>query len=451
MSGPEREPGDDTEDEIDVDDLPPLATGSPEAPIPIRVAVDNAWRDDLDMTVLAGGISKPKSSQRNAILALSRCPDWAGVVSYDSFRDRVRISLPPWSSLEAPAESHDTWTDTDTTRLEVWLERELGVAFSRDKCEAAISAHAESRARHAVREFLDALKWDGVPRVDGLFHSYFGAEASDYTRAVSTSFMVGAVARVMRPGCQLDTLPILEGDQGIGKSSAVRALAGEWFSDSTIDFGSKDSYQQLLGVWIYELSELDALNRRDVARVKAFISAPSDRYRPSYGRRVIDVPRQLAFIGTTNADRYLSDDTGARRFLPIKCGTIDLASIKRDRPQLWAEAFHRFRKGEQWHLTAARALDAAAVQEERRIPDPWEENVEAWLKGRIDGAKPVTVTDVLNGLDIAPCDHDKFRAMRVSSSLKILGWEHHRVMVDGERRWRWFPPDHPDRLSGWFD
>ena len=435
----EREPGDDTEEIAQEEPAKPAP--APQPVTEIRVAVDNAWRDDLDTTTLAGGIEKPKSSQRNAILALSRCPDWAGVISYDSFRDRVRISAPPWSSLEAPAESHDTWTDTDTTRLEVWLERELGVAFSRDKCEAAITTHAESHARHAVREFLDAIKWDGAPRVDGLFHSYFGAEASDYTRAVSTSFMVGAVARVMCPGCQLDTLPILEGAQGIGKSSAVRALAGEWFSDSTIDFGSKDSYQQLLGVWIYELSELDALNRRDVARVKAFISAPSDRYRPSYGRRVIDVPRQLAFVGTTNADRYLSDDTGARRFLPIKCGGIDLVTLKRDRNQLWAEAVHRFRRGEQWHLTAARALDAAEEQEERRIHDPWEENVDRWLNGRIDKTKPVTTTDVLNGLEIEPRDHDKFRAVRVASSLKILGWKRCRVMVDGARHWRWFPPD----------
>ncbi len=404
-----------------------------------------AWRSELEMKWSAVDKAfRPDGSEHNAVLCLLKHPDWKGVIVYDAFRDRVTLTRPaPWAALEAPQERKDAWTDTDTMRLVVWLKRELKVTFTREKCEGALAVVAEVNQKHAVREHLNGLAWDGRPRIDGLFHLYFGAEANDYTRAASISFLIGAVARIMTPGCQLDTLPILEGPQGLGKSSACRILAGEWFSDSAIDFGTKDSYQQLPGVWLYELSELDALNRRDVARVKAFVSGRFDRYRPSYGRRTVDVPRQVAFVGTTNADAYLPDDTGNRRFNPIKCTRIDIEALRRDRAQLWAEAVRRFNDGEAWHFGAATANLAALEQEDRRLPDPWEASVATWLRGRIRSQDPVTTTDVLSGLEIEIARHDRFSAMRVASVLRALGWERKRVMIDNVRTYRFFPPGAP--------
>jgi putative DNA primase/helicase len=406
---------------------------------------DQSWKANLACTFDKDGNPKgPKPSVENAFVCLTQSPDWKGTLVYDAFRDRVIFTRrAPWAH-EAGNVDHAYWTDSDTHRLGVWLERELGVAVSREKCEAALSLAVETQARHVVREYLEAETWDGVSRVDLLFSKYFGAEATPYVRSVSIAFCIGSVARVMRPGCQLDTLPILEGEQGIGKSSGVRVLAGEWFSDTTIDFGTKDSYQQLWGVWIYELSELDALNRRDVARVKAFISAPSDRYRPSYGRRQIDAPRQVSFIGTTNADAYLSDDTGARRFLPVRCGTIDLEGLKGDRAQIWAEALFRFKAGEAWHLTGIAAQAAAEEQEARRIADPWETSIVDWLDGRTDPNRPVTTSEVLRGIGFEKStDHDKFRSMRVAGVLRRCGWTRRRLRTEGGRSYLYHSPKEP--------
>ncbi len=286
--------------------------------------------------------------------------------------------MPPWTSLDAPTSAHEAWTDSDTSRLMNWFANEGVPKMTSDVCERAVTIAAEANERHAVRDYLRSLAWDGRPRVDGLCHAYLGAEATDYTRAVSISWLVGAVARVMNPGAQHDS----PDSNGAARIFSVQILAGPHFSDSTIDFGSKDSFQALPGVWLYELSELDALNRRDVQRVKAFISSRSDRYRPSYGKRAIDVPRQVSFVGTTNATTYLNDDTGARRFLPIRTSRIALDALTRDRDQLWAEAVKRFDDGEPWHISGRVVSAAQDEQEARRITDPWEEKVESWLAHR---------------------------------------------------------------------
>jgi putative DNA primase/helicase len=409
--------------------------------------IDQSWRDGLSCSFDKDGRERVKASVENAFLCMTRHPDWKGGLVYDAFRDRILFSRrAPWT-FEASNVLHDVWLDSDTHRMGVWLERELGIAFSREKCEAALTLCVETNSRHVVRDWLEAETWDGKPRVDALFSRYFGAEESDYVRSVSISFCIGSVARIMRPGCQLDTLPILEGDQGIGKSSGIRGLGGEWFSDTALDFGDKDSYQQLRGVWIYELSELDALNRKDVARVKAFISAPSDRYRPSYGRRVVDFPRQVAFIGTVNprgGGEYLSDDTGNRRFLPVLCGIIDVPALRADRAQLWAEALVRFKMGEAWHLTGDAARTAAEEQDQRRIVDPWESHVETFLAGRTDPDRPVSVTEVLTGLGLEhDHDHDKFRATRAAAALRAAGWIRHRVRIDGVRSYLYHSPRRP--------
>ena len=216
----------------------------------------------------------------------------------------------------------------------------------------------------------------------------------------------------------------------------MRVLAGpKWFSDSELELGDKDGYQALVGVWIYELGELHALGKRDVARVKAFVSAPADRYRPSYGRRSILVPRQTVFVGTTNASQYLGDETGGRRFNPIKCGRIDLAKLTQDRDQLWAEARHRFDKGEAWHMTGALAKVAAEEQEERFVRDPWEERVAAWLANPEREDVGVTTADVLAALHVDTGKQGKTEAMRVAAILRRLGWTRRQERVGDDRRY----------------
>jgi putative DNA primase/helicase len=205
-----------------------------------------------------------------------------------------------------------------------------------------------------------------------------------FVRQAGRRWFLSAVARVYRPGCKADCAVILEGPQGAGKSSALAALVPdpEWFADDIADLGCKDSAQDLRGKWIIELGELSAMRRAEVERTKAFMSRAVDHYRPSYGRRSQDFPRQCVFAGTTNADAYLGDETGNRRFWPVKVGTIRLGALREVRDQLWGEAVAAFEAGEKWWLDAEVEAAAAEEQGERRIVDPWEERVLQHAVGR---------------------------------------------------------------------
>ena len=170
------------------------------------------------------------------------------------------------------------------------------------------------------------------------FSYFLGVPDSPFVRAVGAKWMISAVARIFKPGCKADCALILEGLQGLGKSTAARVIADPWFSDEIAEFGSKDAAMQLSGVWVIELAELDSMNRAGVDVVKSFISRSNDRFRPPYGRRVTEVRRQCVFVGTVNGNDYLKDETGGRRFWPVQCESIDIDALRRNRTQLWAEA-----------------------------------------------------------------------------------------------------------------
>ncbi len=210
-------------------------------------------------------------------------------------------------------------------------------------------------------------------------------------RAVWKCFLISAVARVYEPGCKADHVPIIEGPQGIWKSSAVEALASPWFTDELADLGSKDAAMQTHAAWIIEVAELDSMGKPEVSKIKAFISRTVDRFRPPYGRRVIEAPRQCVFVGTTNSSEYLKDATGARRFWPVKAGKIDLAAIKRDRDQLWAEAVTLHKEGVVWWPDANTTRLAEVEQAARLVPHPWLENIEKHIEGKDE----TSVADIL--------------------------------------------------------
>jgi predicted P-loop ATPase len=211
----------------------------------------------------------------------------------------------------------------------------------------AVQSVAYEQRFHPILRWLEGLQWDGTPRLDKWLSAYLGTPNTPLTRAIGRKFLISAVARVYKPGCKVDHMLIPEGKQGAQKSKALRALVGDdWFTDQLSDLGTKDASQDLRGTWVIELSELAAMQGREIERVKGYVSRQIDRYRPSYGRRAIDVPRQCVFIGTTNDDEYLPDSTGNRRFWPITCTTIDVDAIAHDRAQLWAEAVAAYHAGE---------------------------------------------------------------------------------------------------------
>jgi predicted P-loop ATPase len=211
---------------------------------------------------------------------------------------------------------------------------------------------------------------------------YLGAAETPYAQAVGPRWLISAVARIYRPGCKADCVLILEGPQGGRKSSALKMLAEPWFADRLSDLGSKDAAMETRGVWIIEVAELDSMSRTEVSTIKAFMSRTHDRFRPPYGKRLVDLARQCVFAGSINPEGgYLKDATGGRRFWPVACGTIDLDALKSDRNQLWAEARERFRRGDPWWLET-RQLDelAAEQQAERYQGDAWEDIIAEWLE-----------------------------------------------------------------------
>ena len=292
------------------------------------------------------------------------------------------LARPPYDPDAAPFKPR-SWTPTNDALTTEWLQLR-GIPVGLEIAQQATEAVAQEAKFHPIRKYFGRLHWDGKPRIENFASKYLGAEDTDYAAVVSRCILISAVARVMRPGCKADLMMVIEGNQGIGKSSALAALGGQWHTDELADLGSKDAAMQSRGAWIIEISELDAMSRTEVSRIKAFVSRTTDRFRPPYGRRVIESPRRCIFIGTTNADTYLKDETGARRFLPIKAGKIDIAAIKRDRDQLWAEALARFEKGEAWWLTSAEAQYAAHEQAARYVEDPWQPTIENYLRGRTE-------------------------------------------------------------------
>ena len=211
--------------------------------------------------------------------------------------------------------------------------------------------------------------------------TYLGAEESFYVEKIGKMMLVAMVARIFEPGCQVDYMPILEGGQGLRKSSACRALAGaEWFSDALPDIHSKDASVHVRGKWLVEIAELSAIGRAESEHLKAFITRREERYRPPYGRIEVRELRQCLYIGTTNATTYLRDETGARRFWPVKVGRIDLGKLRRDRDQLFAEAVLCYQAGDPWWPDEAFEAEHVRPQQDARFEtDPWEETIVAHL------------------------------------------------------------------------
>ena len=286
----------------------------------------------------------------------------------------------PWDQLK------DGWNDSDNAALKVYLSNTYGL-YSPTKTKDAVLAVAAEKAYHPIKEYLEELPaWDGIPRVETLFIDYFGAADTTYTRAVSRKSMVAAVARIYHPGTKFDSVPILNGPQGIGKSTFFAKLAGEWFSDSLTltDMRDKAGPEKLQGYWILELGELAGMRKADVETVKSFISRVDDKYRASYGVSVESHPRQCVIVGSTNAESgFLRDITGNRRFWPIPVSGSSRKKAwqitKDEVAQIWAETLVLYRRGEKLYLEGEDAVLAVAEQADAMETDEREGLVRQYL------------------------------------------------------------------------
>jgi len=367
-----------------------------------------------------------KNSPHNVRVALRQL---GVVVRYDQFKGRNQVAgIPEWPDSELD--------DAAMNRLRMLVDERFGLLVPEATFRQTVEDVARQNAFHPVRDYLDGLQWDGTPRLDSWLTTYAQAQDSEFVRAVAAIVLIAAVRRVRQPGVKFDTMLVLEGGQGSSKSSLLATLATqrEWFNDNApLAASAREAMEQLQGRWIVEIAELADMTRRQVEDVKAFLSRSTDRARAAYARYVTDVARQCILVGTTNNEQYLRDETGNRRFWPVKVGTIDLEALARDRDQLWAEAAAREARGESITLPEHLWEAARAEQNQRLVTTPVHEVLADALDG-IEGR--VAKCQVYRALNLAD-DVVRQRAVGpdVNAAMTRLGWR--------PTRFRQTPTDNP--------
>lgn len=387
---------------------------------------------------------RPVPSLANAMLILAMDPVLAGCLGYDEFRGQAFLLRPPPvanpGDAPAPGPYPRVWTRADVANIAAYVQRTHCGRMRREVVEDAMEAEAERNRFHPIRDYLASLRWDGTARIDEWLPAAFGAPSNPYTRAIGAKLLIAAVRRVRQPGVKFDHVPVAQGGQGLGKSTTWAALCSpEWFSDAMPDnLSDKDAAMALRGVWFLEMAELTQLLASEAEAVKAFITRAVDRYRPPYGRQVIEVPRQGILVGTTNAEEWLRDATGNRRFWPFDCTKADAAWVRANRDQLWAEAAHREAAGEaHWLEDEVAREEAQASQEDRMVEDPWFQTIVRYLNG---GGMPLSRTTapelLTHAIEMPKPQQNRAAQMRVTAILTRLGWKAKR---DATGRW-WEPP-----------
>ena len=343
------------------------------------------WTKKLKLTE-KGAIA---SCIENVVVILNGDPSLTGRVAFDQMANNiVALDRLPWRSVTGSSQ----WVDSDDAALRYYLEKKYGVT-GKDKIFDAVNVVALQNAFHPVKDYLEGCEWDGVKRVETLLVDYMGADDSEYTRTVTRKVMAAAVARIFRPGCKFDHMLTLRGAQGLGKSSFIGLLGGQWFSDTLTTVQGKEALEQIQGVWIMEVGELAGMRKAEVEAIKLFLSKRSDRFRPAYGRRLQEFPRQCIFIGSTNESQFLRDATGNRRFWVVDTPNdppkdfwdeLTPETIR----QVWAEAVAIYKAGEPLYLSKAMEKVAREVQETYEEENPQAGIVAAYLERKLPVAWP---------------------------------------------------------------
>lgn len=405
----------------------------------------------------------PLAIRENVVMALDGVPerglpgieDVQGLIAFNEFSNNVvKLGPTPWGT---PA---GTWWEEDELLMGDWLCRHHGLpSMPRGTLEEAVRMVAFRHRFHPVRAQYEGLRghWDGVPRLETWLRICCLEEdewddrdpLQRYLARVGKWLLMAMVARIMTPGCKFDYMVILEGAQGVGKSSLARVLGGEYYADSPLNIGDKDALQNMQGVAVYEIGELDSMSRSEVTRVKAFISSQTDRFRATFDRRPKDYPRQCVFLGTTNEDHYLTDPTGNRRFWPVRVTRhVDLQWLRENREQMLAEALHRLDAGERFHPNQVEARELFEPQQrERAVENAIESAIGRYLYddnqpvhvGREKGTMvtEISLVELLSriGIGIEKLGPGRHHEKQAAAALRKLGWAEGRgkAIADGTR------------------
>ncbi len=369
----------------------------------------------------------PNANELNVLKFLKSDSPWSGHIWYDTFRRRQFTDIKNGIKEE--------WTDSHDIDLLIHLQ---GHGLPRAKLttvQHAVDKYTQLNLRNEPRDWMDSLTWDGQPRIADFFMDCMGAERTEdnsYIGSAGHNFWVSLAARIYAPGCQLYNMVVIEGSQGIGKTSALKLIGGPWYTEAIESIEKKDFFMTISGKLLVEISELESFRPAEVTRIKQIISNTADCFRDPYTRRPIDHPRSCVFVGTTNEETYLRDATGGRRFWPLRCGKINLPKIENTRNQLFAEAVWAFKSGEGWHfMPEKQTLDA---QESRREEDTMEDT----LRDKLSFNTPVSMEEIRLMLGITPEHFDRRLQLRVGNSMRQIGYIK-KVSRNGDKlQKKWF-------------
>ncbi|MDG9966946.1 PriCT-2 domain-containing protein [Achromobacter mucicolens] len=423
-----QEPADLVARDFEVVEAPCAADGRPERPLP------NFERNDH------GRILATIENVTKALAAPWVC---GFEIAFDTFKDELvvaSVDTTDWRGM----------TDADLVGMRIVLERGGFKPVGRELIRDAVGYVADQRRIDSAQVWLKGQAWDGVPRVDRFLVDYMGAEDSTYTRAVSRYLWTGLAGRVLEPGVKADGVPIFEGEQGLGKSSAVAALvpAPEFYAEISFNDKPDDLARKMRGTLVAEIGELSGLHTKELETIKAFVTRTHESWTPKFKEFKTTFARRLLFIGTTNQRELLADETGNRRWLPVRTTAVDLTGIKVDRLQLWAEGAALFAQGGVAYDQANKLADQA--REHYRKIDGWETAIEGWLEASADfdegvgqsggarwASKFTTIQVAVGALNLHARDLNPFVQKRISAILRGFGFESKTVKICGKAVWGW--------------
>ena len=346
---------------------------------------DLEWLKDLSISQSSGLLEK---TINNALLILQNDEAFKNKLVYDRFSNRFLIKEKmPWGRDEELYPK--LWNDSDDAELRGYFEKAYKGFKSISAINDALAILKNRNSINVAKDYFEGLIWDGKNRLDTLLIDYLGAEDNEYVRQVTRKSLTAVVARaITERAIKFDNMVILTGKQGIGKSTLLSKLAGDWFTDNIVDFNSKDTLLLLQNCIIAEVPELQGFNKADSNRLKQFLGQKTDKYRAPYDRREEEHPRHCVFFGTTNDDEFLRDSTGNRRYWPVEVGKNNSSKnvfkdLDSEKDQIWAEAVVRFRAGERLYIEGDVLKVAEEEQKSRLIIDPWESIIAEYLSRKI--------------------------------------------------------------------
>lgn len=325
-----------------------------------------------------------KATIPNVEIILRNDPNLKGKLAFNEFTKQIEcLGSVPWHKTNQIRQ----WEDGDDSSLRSYVEKVYGIHHTGKTKDAIISVSIQN-GHHPVRDYLNNLAWDGKSRLEKVFIKYLGVENNEVNRMITRKALTAGVARIMSPGCKFDYMITLYGPQGVGKSALLKKLGGAWFSDSLISVTGKEAYEALQGVWIMEMAELAATRKAEVEAIKHFISKQTDRFRVAYGHYTQDFPRQCIFIGTTNKVDFLRDETGGRRFWPMTVNPDNVEVkwskiTKKDIDQIWAEAIHFYKEGEELYLEPELEKEMRDIQSKHTEESPYVGIIEEFLNTKL--------------------------------------------------------------------